>query len=129
MPSSSINIAQYGISDVQEIVYNPSYEQLFEEETNPKLEGYEKGVVTEFGAVNVNTGVFTGRSPKDKYIVKDAVSDEHMWWNSEDSPNDNKPISFAAIHAACLLRKSMSATACAIWRVRGARRGAMSAAR
>jgi len=92
MAPSSINIAQYGIEDALEIVYNPSYDQLFEEETNPGLEGFERGVVTELGAVNVNTGIFTGRSPKDKYIVKDDVSREHMWWNSAAAPNDNKPI-------------------------------------
>ncbi len=95
MTLNSTQLARYGISNVREVVYNPSYEQLFEEETNPGLEGFEHGVVTEFGAVNVNTGVFTGRSPKDKYIVKDAVSDEHMWWNSEQAPNDNKPITQA----------------------------------
>lgn len=92
MAAGSISLAQYGIKDPREIVYNPSYDQLFEEETNPDLEGFERGVVTEFGAVNVMTGIFTGRSPKDKYIVLDDVSREHMWWTSPAAPNDNKPI-------------------------------------
>jgi len=85
-------LAKYGIVDVSEIVYNPSYEQLFEEEINPSLEGYERGQLTELDAINVMTGVFTGRSPKDKFIVKNAAS-EDMWWSSAESPNDNKPIS------------------------------------
>lgn len=88
----NIDLSQYGIQDVQEIVYNPSYEQLFEEETNPNLEGYERGVVTELGAVAVNTGIFTGRSPKDKFIVLDEVSKEHLWWDSNIAHNDNKPV-------------------------------------
>ncbi len=86
-------LAKYGIQNVEEIIRNPSYDLLYAEETRSDLEGYEKGVVTECGAVSVNTGVFTGRSPKDKYIVKDAISEEHFWWNSPESPNDNKPIS------------------------------------
>jgi phosphoenolpyruvate carboxykinase (ATP) len=86
------DLAQYGITDVTEIVYKPSYEQLFEEETRPDLEGFERGVVTESGAVAVRTGIFTGRSPKDKFIVYDDVSREHLWWTSEACPNDNKPI-------------------------------------
>lgn len=90
---SQIDLSQYGITGVKEIVYNPSYEQLFEEETNPNLEGYERGVVTELGAVAVKTGIFTGRSPKDKYIVLDDTSREHLWWDTEISHNDNKPIS------------------------------------
>ena len=91
--SANIDLSKYGITDVQEIVYNPSYEQLFEEETSPELEGYEKGTETELGAVNVSTGIFTGRSPKDKYIVLDDVSRENLWWNTSGSPNDNKPVS------------------------------------
>ena len=89
----NIDLSKYGITNVKEIVHNPSYEQLFEEETHSDLEGYEKGVVTESGAVAVRTGIFTGRSPKDKYIVFDDVSKEHLWWNSPQSPNDNKPLS------------------------------------
>ena len=85
-------LAKVGIRDVQEIVYNPSYDALFEEETRPELEGYEKGVVTELGAVAVDTGIFTGRSPKDKWIVKDETTKDTMWWTTEESRNDNKPI-------------------------------------
>ena len=91
--TSSIDLSSYGITDTLEIIYNPSYEQLFAEETRADLEGYEKGIVTELGAVDVHTGIFTGRSPKDKFIVLDDVSREHIWWNSPESPNDNKPIS------------------------------------
>ncbi|MGK0372120.1 MAG: phosphoenolpyruvate carboxykinase (ATP), partial [Glaciecola sp.] len=86
---TQIDVSKYGIYGVQEIIYNPSYEQIFTEETRVDLEGYEKGVATELGAVAVNTGVFTGRSPKDKYIVYDDVSKENLWWNSEASSNDN----------------------------------------
>ncbi|MCY1723098.1 phosphoenolpyruvate carboxykinase (ATP) [Prolixibacteraceae bacterium Z1-6] len=88
----NLDLSKYGIVDVQEIVHNPSYEQLFEEEMNPALEGFEKGQLTELDAVNVMTGEFTGRSPKDKYIVMDDVTKDTMWWNSPGSPNDNKPI-------------------------------------
>ena len=87
-----IDLSKYGICDVKEIVYNPSYDQLFKEETNPDLEGFERGVVTESGAVAVQTGIFTGRSPKDKFIVYDDVSKEHLWWDSDIAHNDNKPI-------------------------------------
>lgn len=90
-----LDLSTYGISNVKEIVHNPSYEQLFEEETNPNLEGYEKGTVTELGAVSVDTGVFTGRSPKDKYLVNDSTSENTVWWSSEKVKNDNKPISQA----------------------------------
>ncbi len=85
-------LAQLGITQVKEIVRNPSYEQLFEEEMAPNLEGYEKGVLTNTGAVAVDTGIFTGRSPKDKYIVYDDSSKEHVWWTSEAAKNDNKPM-------------------------------------
>ena len=81
-----------GIKNVKEIVYNPSYDELYEFELDPSLEGYEKGVVTELGAINVMTGKFTGRSPKDKYLVKDALTEDTVWWTSEKAPNDNKPI-------------------------------------
>ncbi|QOF67599.1 phosphoenolpyruvate carboxykinase (ATP) [Actinobacillus sp. GY-402] len=81
-----------GITDVKEIVYNPSYEQLFEEETKPGLEGFDKGTLTTLGAVAVDTGVFTGRSPKDKYIVYDEKTKNTVWWNSEAAKNDNKPM-------------------------------------
>ena len=86
-------LEQYGIKEVKEIVYNPSYDQLFQEETKPELQGFEKAQVSELGAVNVMTGVYTGRSPKDKWIVKDETTRDNFWWTSEKSPNDNKPIS------------------------------------
>ncbi|MEL7589454.1 MAG: phosphoenolpyruvate carboxykinase (ATP) [Prolixibacteraceae bacterium] len=87
----NLDLSRYGINDVKEIVYNPSYDLLYEEETKPGLEGFEKGQVTELGAINVMTGVFTGRSPKDKFIVKDDVTKDTIWWTSPGSPNDNKP--------------------------------------
>ena len=89
----NIDLVQYGIPDVKEIVYNPSYEMLFEEETRSDLEGYEKGQVSELGAVNVMTGIYTGRSPKDKYIVVDDNSKDTVWWTSEGYKNDNHPAS------------------------------------
>lgn len=84
------DLTNLGIHDIKEIVYNPSYEQLFEEETKPGLEGYEKGIVTKTGAVAVDTGIFTGRSPKDKYIVADDITNDTVWWTSEAAKNDNK---------------------------------------
>jgi len=87
----NLDLSKYGITDVKELVYNPSYDYLYEEETKPGLEGYEKGQVTELGAVNVMTGVFTGRSPKDKFIVNDDTTKDTIWWTSPGSPNDNKP--------------------------------------
>lgn len=88
------DLMSYGISDAHEIFYNISYDELFEHETNPKLEGYEKGFVTNLGAVAVDTGIFTGRSPKDKYIVKEESSEKNIWWENENRPaSDNKPIS------------------------------------
>ena len=89
----NLDLSQYGIVDVDVIEHNPSFDKLYEEETNPDLEGFEKGVVTESGAVAVRTGIFTGRSPKDKYIVLDDVSRDTMWWSNEQAANDNKPIS------------------------------------
>ncbi|MBO5053926.1 MAG: phosphoenolpyruvate carboxykinase (ATP) [Muribaculaceae bacterium] len=85
------DLAKYGIKDTTEVVYNPTYDQLFNEETLPSLEGYEKGVVTELGAVDVMTGVYTGRSPKDKFIVLDENSKNTVWWTTEEYKNDNKP--------------------------------------
>jgi phosphoenolpyruvate carboxykinase (ATP) len=85
------DLAQYGITNAEEIFYNPSYELLYEHETNPDLEGYEKGTLTESGAIAVDTGIFTGRSPKDKYIVLDDTSRDTVWW-SDQGKNDNKPI-------------------------------------
>lgn len=87
----NLDLSKYGIVDVKEIVYNPSYEQLFEEEMKPELEGFEKGQLTELDAVNVMTGIFTGRSPKDKFIVKDDTTKDTIWWTTPGSPNDNKP--------------------------------------
>jgi len=89
---ANLNLTKYGIVDVQEIVHNPSYEQLFEEEMNPDLEGFEKGQLTELDAVNVMTGEFTGRSPKDKFIVENEESKD-IWWTTPESPNDNKKVS------------------------------------
>jgi phosphoenolpyruvate carboxykinase (ATP) len=91
--TKSIALEKYGINNVTEIIYNPSYDFLYNEELSPTLEGYEKGQLSELGAVNVMTGEFTGRSPKDKYIVKDAVTENTVWWNSDKAANDNKPIS------------------------------------
>ena len=82
----------YGIKTTEEIIHNPSYEYLRKAELDANLSGYEKGVLTNLGAVNVMTGKYTGRSPRDKYIVKDAVSKDTIWWNNEISPNDNKPL-------------------------------------
>ncbi|MDE7159784.1 MAG: phosphoenolpyruvate carboxykinase (ATP) [Muribaculaceae bacterium] len=89
---AELNLAQYGIKDVKEIIHNPSYEQLYKDETNPALEGYEKGIKTNLGAVDVMTGIYTGRSPKDKYLVKDDVTENTVWWTTEEYKNDNKPI-------------------------------------
>ncbi|MDY0090345.1 MAG: phosphoenolpyruvate carboxykinase (ATP) [Flavobacteriaceae bacterium] len=91
--TKTISLEKYGIKNVREIIYNPSYEYLYNEELNPNLTGFEKGQLTELGAINVMTGEFTGRSPKDKYIVKDEVTENTMWWTSDKAVNDNKPIS------------------------------------
>ncbi len=90
---ANIDLTQYGITGTTEIVHNPSYEMLFEEETKPSLEGYEKGQVSELGAVNVMTGIYTGRSPKDKFIVMDDTSKDTVWWTSDAYKNDNHPAS------------------------------------
>ncbi|MFY7987239.1 MAG: phosphoenolpyruvate carboxykinase (ATP) [Flavobacterium sp.] len=91
--TKSISLENYGIVNVSEIIYNPSYENLYSEELSPALQGFERGQLSELGAVNVMTGEFTGRSPKDKYIVKDSVTENTIWWNSDKAANDNKPIS------------------------------------
>ncbi|POY44322.1 phosphoenolpyruvate carboxykinase (ATP) [Avibacterium gallinarum] len=88
-------LGNLGIYDVKDVVYNPSYEQLFEEETKEGLEGFEKGTVTQSGAVAVDTGIFTGRSPKDKYIVLDEKTKDTVWWTSDAAKNDNKPMNQA----------------------------------
>ncbi|HCP17876.1 MAG TPA: phosphoenolpyruvate carboxykinase (ATP), partial [Alphaproteobacteria bacterium] len=80
-----------GITNVVEVLHNPAYDTLYAEETNPELAGYERGVVSELGAVNVLTGEYTGRSPKDKYITMDDSTRDTFWWNGEIK-NDNKPI-------------------------------------
>ena len=90
---SKIDLTKYGITDVKEILHNPSYEVLFAEETKDTLEGYEKGQVTELGAVNVMTGIYTGRSPKDKFFVYNEASKDTVWWTSDAYKNDNKPCS------------------------------------
>ncbi len=89
-------LEQYGITGIKEIIYNPTYEQLFEAEMDPTLEGFEKGQMTELGAVNVMTGIYTGRSPKDKFIVMDENSKDTVWWTSDEFKNDNKPATQAA---------------------------------
>jgi phosphoenolpyruvate carboxykinase (ATP) len=91
--TKTISLEKYGINNVNEIVYNPSYEQLYNDELDANLKGFEKGQLTELGAVNVMTGEFTGRSPKDKYIVNDNVTKDTIWWTSDKATNDNKGIS------------------------------------
>ncbi len=90
---SKIDLSKYGIKGTTEILYNPTYEVLYNEETRPELEGYDKGQVTELGTINVMTGVYTGRSPKDKYIVMDKNSKDTVWWNTPEYPNDNHELS------------------------------------
>ncbi len=106
---AKIDLTKYGITDTTEIVYNPSFEQLFEEETRADLEGYDVGKVSELGAVDVFTGVYTGRSPKDKYIVMDENSKDTVWWTTPEYPNDNHPVS-EAVWEECkaLALKSLS---------------------
>ena len=89
----AIDLKAYGITGTKEIVYNPSYEFLFKEEMNPNLEGYDKGQLTELDAVNVMTGIYTGRSPKDKFIVMDENSKDTVWWTTDGYKNDNHPAS------------------------------------
>ena len=88
---ANLDLSKYGITGVTEILHNPSYDVLFAEETKPSLEGFEKGQVTELGAVNVMTGIYTGRSPKDKFFVKNEASADSVWWTSDEYKNDNKP--------------------------------------
>lgn len=90
---AKLDLSKYGISGATEVLHNPSYEQLFAEETKSKLEGFEKGQLTENGAVNVMTGIYTGRSPKDKFIVCDETSEKTVWWTSDEYKNDNKKAS------------------------------------
>ena len=88
-----IDLTKYGITGTTEIVYNPSFDELYQEEIKPELTGYERGQVSELGAVNVMTGIYTGRSPKDKFIVMDENSKNTVWWTTPEYPNDNHPAS------------------------------------
>ena len=90
---AKIDLSKYGITDTVEIIHNPSYGELFVAETDPSLQGYEKGQLTELDTVNVMTGVYTGRSPADKYIVMDENSKNTVWWTSDEFKNDNHPMS------------------------------------
>ena len=92
---ATLDLSKYGITGVTEVLHNPSYEVLFEEETKPGLEGFEVGQNTELNTVNVMTGIYTGRSPKDKFFVMDETSKDTVWWTSEEYKNDNKPVSEA----------------------------------
>ncbi len=95
----NIDLSKYGITGAVEVIRNPSYEKLFEDEMQPGLEGFDKGVLTELDAVNVMTGIYTGRSPKDKFIVVDENSRDTVWWTSEEYKNDNHPASEEAWRA------------------------------
>ncbi|PKP39081.1 MAG: phosphoenolpyruvate carboxykinase (ATP), partial [Bacteroidetes bacterium HGW-Bacteroidetes-15] len=90
----TVDLSIYGITEAEEIFYNPSHDLLYEHETDPKLVGYERGTLTSLGAINVDTGIFTGRSPKDKYIVKEPSSEKNVWWAEpgKNKCSDNKPI-------------------------------------
>ena len=96
---AELDLSKYGITGVTEILHNPSYETLFEEETKPGLTGYDKGRISELGAVDVMTGIYTGRSPKDKFIVMDENSKDTVWWTSDEYKNDNHPASEATWEA------------------------------
>ena len=89
---AQIDLSKYGIVGATEIIHNPSYEVLFEAEMDPSLEGFEKGQLTELGAVNVMTGIYTGRSPKDKFIVMDENSKDTVWWTSPSTPTTTSPL-------------------------------------
>ncbi len=93
--ANNMDLSQYGITNVTDVIRNPSYEVLFNEETKPGLEGYERGIVTELGAVSVDTGIFTGRSPQDKFIVRDNTTKDTLWW-SDQGKNDNKALTQTA---------------------------------
>ena len=93
--ANNMDLSQYGITNVSDVIRNPSYEVLFNEETKPELEGYERGIVTELGAVSVDTGIFTGRSPQDKFIVRDNTTKDTLWW-SDQGKNDNKALTQTA---------------------------------
>ncbi|MRR24256.1 phosphoenolpyruvate carboxykinase (ATP), partial [bacterium] len=103
-------LKKYGIAEAREIIYNPSFESLFEDELSDDLIGFEKGILTTTGAVTVDTGVFTGRSPRDKYIVRDRTTENTVWWKSDSSPvSDNKALSQEAWdHCRKLAEKQLS---------------------
>ncbi len=103
-------LKKYGITEAREIIYNPSFERLFEDELSPDLSGFEKGILTTTGAVTVDTGVFTGRSPRDKYIVRDSITENTVWWKSDSSPvSDNKALSREAWdHCRKIAEKQLS---------------------
>ncbi len=106
---ATVDLTQYGITDVKEIIYNPSYEDLYKDEMDPSLTGYDVGQETELGAVNVMTGVYTGRSPKDKFIVMDDKSKDTVWWTTDEYPNDNHPATKETWDACMeLARKQLS---------------------
>ena len=105
MQMATVDLSQYGITGATEIVHNPSYYELYKEEMKADLEGYEKGQESELGAVNVMTGIYTGRSPKDKFIVMDENSKDTVWWTSDEYPNDNHPASQEAWEAVKELAK------------------------
>lgn len=92
--TNHLDVSIHGLHDVIEVIRNPSYETLFAHETNPELRGYERGILTKLDAINVDTGIFTGRSPKDKYIVKEASTQNDVWW-SDQGKNDNHPLTQA----------------------------------
>ena len=102
---AKIDLTKYGITGTTEIIHNPSYDELFNEETKADLEGYEVGQETELGAVNVMTGIYTGRSPKDKFIVMDENSKDTVWWTSDEYKNDNQPATQEAWEAVKALAK------------------------
>ena len=125
---AKLDLTQYGITGSTVIAHNPSYETLFAEETKAGLTGFDKGQNTELNAVNVMTGIYTGRSPKDKYIVKDAQSQDKVWWTSEEYKNDNHPMSedvwakvkeiavrSSAIRICMLLTLSVALTRVLVW--------------
>ena len=92
---SKIDLTKYGITGTVEVVYNPDYDTLYKDELDPALTGFDKGKLTELGAVNVMTGVYTGRSPKDKFFVMDETSKDTVWWTTDAYKNDNKPVTEA----------------------------------
>ena len=102
---ATVDLSQYGITGATEIVHNPSYDELYIDVMKTVLEGYEKGQESELGAVNVMTGIYTGRSPKDKFIVMDENSKDTVWWTSDEYPNDNHPASQEAWEAVKELAK------------------------